>query len=63
VLEILNPLTHKIKLTRIDQDENQQTMMFLIKPKSEQALDDIKMAFIKLDPKMNFTVLQYQPLV
>lgn len=63
VLEILDPVTHKIKLTRIDQDENQQTMMFLIKPKSEQALDDIKMAFLKLDPKMSFTILQYQPLV
>lgn len=62
VMQALNPLAHKIKLTRMDQGEN-NSMMFLLKPKSEKSLDELKMSLQKIDAKVNLTVLQYQPLV
>ncbi len=62
VLAVLDAPTRYIKLTRIDQDHEQQTMMFIIKPKKSKSLDEIRAALFKLDPKLTFTVLQYQPL-
>ena len=62
VLATLDAPTRYIKLTRIDQDHEQQTMMFIIKPKKSKSLDEIRTALFKLDPKLTFTVLQYQPL-
>ncbi len=62
ILATLDTQTRYIKLTRMDQDHEQQTMMFIIKPKSPKSLDEIKTALFKLDPKLTFTVLQYQPL-
>lgn len=62
VIEVISLKTRKIKLTRIDQDK-EQTMMFIIKPKSEKALDEISAELLKLDAQMKLTILQYQPLV
>lgn len=62
VLATLDAPTRYIKLTRIDQDHEQQTMMFIIKPKKSKSLDEIRTALFKLDPKLTFTVLQYQPI-
>lgn len=62
VLELLKKETSRIKLVRLDQAKD-QTMMFLIKPKSDMAVENIKSGLLKLDAKAKLTFLQYQPLV
>lgn len=62
VLSVLTKKSHKVKLTRIDQGET-QTLMFLIKPKSERSLDEMYQDLKALDQRLTFTVVQYQPLV
>jgi len=62
VTSILDKHCSQVKLSRLDQGE-QQTMMFLVKPKSAKSIEDLRQGFLALDRDVNFTVLQYQPLM
>lgn len=62
VTSILDKHCSQVKLSRLDQGE-QQTMMFLVKPKSAKSIEDLRQGFLTLDRDVNFTVLQYQPLM
>jgi uncharacterized membrane protein YhiD involved in acid resistance len=60
--QILDKHCSQIKLSRLDQGEK-QTMMFLLKPKSTKSIESLRQEFLSLDKNVNFTVLQYQPLL
>ncbi len=62
VIAALEKHSKKIKLTRAEFGE-QQSCMFLIKPKSAQALQTLQAHFSSVDPQMRMTILQYNPLV
>lgn len=62
VLTVLDKHCVRVKLTRLDESK-QQTMMFLIKPKSPAAIDAMRTQCLGLDPKAQLSFLQYQPLV
>lgn len=53
----------EIRLTRMSEGDKQQTMMFLVKPKSVAALEAVRKESLALDSHAKLTVLQYQPLV
>lgn len=62
VTELLQQHCRNIELVRLQEGE-EQVMMFLIKPRSAQALESLRTACRKLDRQSRFTLLQYQPLV
>lgn len=62
VTDVLAEHASKVKLVRLDEGK-EQSMMFLVKPKSEAAVESMTAAIMKLDSKAKLTVLQYQPLV
>lgn len=61
VLSAIDAHSKRIKLVRLDAGEK-QTMRFLVKPKSDVALDAIRGDLRKLDSKAVVSFLQYQPL-
>lgn len=61
VLDILDAQTKRIKLVRLDEGDT-QVMRFLVKPKSDLALDVMSSELRKRDPKAKVSFLQYQPL-
>lgn len=63
VTALLDKQCSEIRLTRMNESDKQQTMMFLVKPKSVAALEDTRKALLQLDSKAQLTILQYQPLV
>jgi len=62
VVEEMQPYCQKITLVRLNQDE-QQVMMFLIKPQSTDALEKLQQLFQTKYKDARFSLLQYQPLV
>lgn len=62
VTAMLDKHCSAFKLTRLHHNK-QQVMMFLVKPRSIPALEALRTDSLKLDPKAELTLLQYQPLV
>lgn len=62
VTKVLAKFSKQVRLSRLDQKEN-QVMMFLVKPKTAGSLEDIREAVLKLDKDVSLSILQYQPLM
>lgn len=62
VTKELAKFSKQVRLSRLDQKEN-QVMMFLVKPKTAGSLEDIREAVLKLDKDVSLSILQYQPLM
>lgn len=62
VMTVLDKHCSQVKLSRFDQGK-EQVMLFLVKPKSAESIEELRQAFLALDKEVDFTVLQYQPLM
>lgn len=62
VSALLNKHCKMVKLNRLD-DGQQPIMLFLIKPKSTEAIEQLRQEIKELDPKTRFSLLEYQPLL
>lgn len=62
ITKILDKHCREVRLTRLEENK-QQVIMFLVKPKSAEALESLRLDSMALDDKAKLTFLQYQPLV